>query len=77
MFLIKKLSENYQISLKIKIKQKYKIGFIVIWNYNNIVSYGVRNCKIYFQNNKIFDGIINKGNGNLNGEYFTPIIVDK
>ena len=59
-------------SIEIEIFEKP--SFLVIWNFNKDLSIGLKQCKIYFLNKKIFQGEILKGNGDILDESFFNII---
>lgn len=64
-------------SLKFKVPQSVKVGFIVFWNFNEDKKIGVRNCKIYYKNSKIYEGILQMGSGLSCSDYFQIIKADK
>lgn len=47
------------LTIKIMVPQSVKLAFIVIWNYNKELDVGVKNCKMFFKNLKVFEGHIN------------------
>lgn len=69
------LKENYNV-LQFELNSDFEIAFLLVWNFNDDLSIGVRECRITIEGVEIFEGIINQGNGlDCNFNYYTVIPV--
>ncbi len=67
-------SDKGKYSMKIELPPDFDLGCILIWNFNADLTIGVKECTIYFNNKKIFSGIIKKGVGNATKLLYCTVI---
>lgn len=67
------LDKKVKNKIVINLNPDFNFTFLVIWNYNNELSIGVRECKIFFNDKEIFDGIISQGEGSGSTDYHSVI----
>ena len=48
-------------TLKIELLREEEIGFILLWNFNEDISKGLKSCEIFLKDKKIFGGDIKQG----------------
>ena len=65
---------NDKILYSIEIEISNKPSFLLIWNFNQDLRVGLKNCKIYFLKKKVFQGEIFKGSGIKYDESYFSII---
>ena len=57
--------------------KEIKVAFIVFWNYNEKASTGLKDCKIYYKNIKVFEGTLHQGSEEATPDYYQIIAFNK